>query len=82
MFLMRAKLVSVKRGETNNLVLEGSYFDKVLEKDVPVKLYVMVDTNHVSRLPDYDALVGTVVDLPVKALVGKKTHRLFYVTAN
>ena len=80
MLILRAELREVKTGDKNYLMLKGSYFDRVLDSDVPVRLSVMLDDRDVSRLPELKTLVGTVVDIPVRALVSKEKKRLFYVT--
>lgn len=80
MFTLRAELREVKTGEKNYLMLKGSYFDRVLDSDVPVRLSVMVDDRDVHRLPELKNLIGTLVEIPVRALVSKEKKRLFYVT--
>lgn len=80
MLLIRAKLVSIKKGERNYLVLEGSYYSRTLEKEIPSAVSVMLDEGSLSRLSDFSALVGSEVEIPVKALVSKEKKRLFYVT--
>lgn len=80
MLLLRAELREIKTGDKTYLMLKGSYFDRVLDSDVPVRLSVMVDDRDASQLPELKTLVGTVVTIPVRALVSKEKKRLFYVT--
>lgn len=81
MLYIRAELREVKSGEKNYLNFKTSYFSTALGEDVPQLVSVMVDKEDVSRLAELKSLVGTVVEVPVKALVSKEKKRLFYVTS-
>lgn len=81
MLILRAELREVKTGDTNYLHFKTSYYSTALGEDVPQLVSVMVDKNDVSKLSELKTLVGTVVEIPVKALVTKEKKRLFYVTS-
>lgn len=82
MLFLRAKLVKINRGERNYLVFASSYFSKTLDTDVPQALSIMVDSEHLHKLADWDAEIGSTIEVEVKPVISKSNGRIFYVTSN
>lgn len=81
MLFIRAKLVKINTGDRNYLVFASSYFSKTLDTEVPQALSIMVDTEDSSKLADWNASIGTTIEVQVKPVISKKNGRVFYVTS-
>ena len=80
MFSYTARLLDVRTGEFNSLIMEGKKWDSGLQREVDSSISIGINRDHMYLIEDYRKAIGQVISIQVRPAL-TKNKSIWYSTS-